>query len=88
MLIESIPLWIVDLATINHITRERGAYVEFQRISPGSRWIYVGNNSRVDVKGVGTCKLEMRRGHTLFLHNVLYAPNIRWNLVYVLALIS
>ncbi|KAF8031044.1 hypothetical protein BT93_D0278 [Corymbia citriodora subsp. variegata] len=52
------------------------------------KWIYVGNNSRAEVKGIGTCQLNMRGGRTLFLHDVLYAPKIRRNLVSVLVLVK
>ena len=88
MLAESIPLWTIDSVATNHIARDRGTYVEFWRISSSTRWIYVGNNSKIKVKGIGTCKLELCRGHTLFLHDVLYVPDIRWNLVFVLVLLG
>ena len=77
MLTKSIPLWTVDLVATDHITRDEGAYVEFWRISSNTRWIYVGNNSKFEVNGIGTCKLELCRGCTLFLHDVLYASDIR-----------
>ena len=48
----------------------------------------MGNNSRIEVKGVGTCKLSMRGGRTLILHDVLFAPNIRRNLVSVIVLMQ
>ena len=88
MLTESIPLWTVDSATKDHIARDRGAYVEFQKISSGIRCIYVGNNFKVEVKGIRTCELELRRGGTLFLHDVLYASDIRRNLVSMLILLG
>ena len=72
MLTESIPLWTVDSAAIDHIARDREAYVEFWQISSNIRWIYLGNNSKVEVKGIGMCKLELHKGRTLFLHDVLY----------------
>ena len=53
-----------------------------------TKWIYVGNNSKVEVKGIGTCKLVMRSDQTLFLHDVLFAHNIHRNLVPVLVLIK
>jgi hypothetical protein len=46
----------------------------------------VGNSSSVDVEGVGTCRLRLSTGHTLVLHDVLYAPNISRNLVSVVSL--
>ena len=88
MLTKSYPSWIIDSGATDHVARDRGAFVEYRRIPAGTRWIYVGNNSRVEVKGIGTCKLELRGGRTLFLHDVLYAPDIRRNLVSVLSLLS
>ena len=48
----------------------------------------MGNNASVAVLGIGTCKLELRGGRTLYLHDVLYAPKIRQNLVSVLVLLE
>ena len=62
--------------------------MEFRRIPQRIKWIYVGNYSKAEVKGSDTCKLVMRSGQTLFLHDVLFAPDIRRNLVSVLALIK
>ena len=50
--------------------------------------MYVGNNSKAEVKGINTCKLVMRSGQTLFLHEVLFAPHIHRNLVSMLVLIK
>ncbi|TXG60589.1 hypothetical protein EZV62_015162 [Acer yangbiense] len=72
----------------DHVARDRAAFVEYHRISQGTRWIYVENNSRVEVKGIGTCKLMMHSGQVLYLHDVLYAPGIRRNLVSVIVLLG
>ena len=48
----------------------------------------MGNNARVAVQGIGTCKLVLRGGRTLLLHNVLYAPQICGNLISVLVLLK
>ena len=50
--------------------------------------MYLGNNSKAEVKGIGTCKLVMRGGRILLLHDVLYAPEIRRNLISVNVLLS
>ena len=46
----------------------------------------MGNNASAAMLGIGTCKLELREGRTLYLHDVLYAPEGRRNLVSVLVL--
>ena len=40
------------------------------------------------MKGIGTCKLDLSTGRTLFLHDVLHALEIRRNLVSVIVLLS
>ena len=73
---------------IDHIALDCNAYVDFRRISKESRSIYMGNNTSVNVLGIGTCKLLMRKDHTLYLHDVLYAPEVRQNLVSVVVLVK
>ena len=46
------------------------------------------NNASAVVLGIDTCKLELRGGHTLYLHDVLYAPKVQRNLVFVLVLLE
>ena len=48
----------------------------------------MGNNASAAVLGIGTCKLEWRGGRTLYLHDVLYAPEVQRNLVSVLVLLE
>ena len=58
--------------------------MDFQQVPYGAKWVFVGNNTKVEVKGMGTWKLVMRSGQTLFLHDVLFAPQIHRNLISVL----
>jgi hypothetical protein len=46
------------------------------------------NNDAAAVLGIGTCKLNLRGGRTLYLYDVLYALEVQQNLVYVLALLQ
>ena len=48
----------------------------------------MGNNAFTVVLRIGTCKLELWGGHTFYLYDVLYAPEVRRNLVYVLVLLE
>ena len=48
----------------------------------------MGNNAFAAVLGISTCKLELRGGRTLYLHDVLYAPEVQRNLVSVLVLLK
>ncbi|KAJ4730414.1 Gag/pol protein [Rhynchospora pubera] len=88
LLAETFSTWTVDSAATDHITRDIYAFVDFRRIPAGSRHIYMGNNSKVEVLGIGTCELVFNSGHKLLLHDVLYAPEIRRSLVSVCLLVK
>ena len=83
----SAPMWTVDSAAIKHVARNRVGFVEYCRIPVGCRDIKVGNGASVEVLGIGTYKLELRGGRTLLLHDVLYAPEIRRNLLSIVTLL-
>ena len=61
--------------------------MEYRWIPVSSRDIKVGNEASVEVLGIGTYKLELRGGRTLLLHDILYAPEIRRNLLSVVTLL-
>ena len=62
--------------------------MNFRRVLRKSKWIHVGNNENVEVLGIDTCKLVLQGGKVLLLHDVLYAPKIQRNLVFILLLIK
>ena len=66
----SILNWIVDTKAANHVARDRVGFIEYHRVPAGSRWMRMGNESRVEVLGIGTYKLQLRHGRTLLLHDV------------------
>ncbi|OMO94612.1 hypothetical protein CCACVL1_05905 [Corchorus capsularis] len=82
------PMWTVDSGATDHLARTRVGFIEFRRIPAGSRSMKMGNDSSVNVLGIGTYKLEMRGGRTLLLHDVLYAPEIRRNLFSVITMLG
>ena len=88
MLTKSVPMWTVDSGATDHVARYRIAFVDFHRLSSGSKYIYVGTNDRAEVKGIEILKLDLQGGHVFYLHDVLYAPNIRRNLVSGLVLLK
>ena len=77
MLTETVPYWTVDSTARDHIVRDRNAYVDLCRIPKESRRIYMRNNTSMDVLGIGTCKLLMRKGRTFYLHDVFFALAVR-----------
>ena len=48
----------------------------------------MGNNTLADMLGIGTYKLLMRKGCTLYLHDVLYASEVHQNLVSIVVLVK
>ena len=80
-------MWTVDLVVTEHVARDRVGFVEYYWIPVGNRDIKVGNGASVEVLGIGTYKLELRGHCTLLLHDVLYAPEIRRNLLSVVTLL-
>ena len=87
LIANSAPMWTVDLVATEHVARDRVGFVEYHQIPVGNRDIKVGNGASVEVLGIGTYKLELRGGRTLLLHDVLYAPEIRRNLLSVVTLL-
>nr|XP_009786940.1 PREDICTED: uncharacterized protein LOC104234977 [Nicotiana sylvestris] len=76
LLTESYLVWNVDSGSTDHVSRDREVFVEFRRVSPGSKHVYVGNNAKLEVKGICTCIMDMRGGRSLMLHDVMYVPEI------------
>lgn len=62
--------------------------MKLYRVPCGIRWIYVGNNARVEVKDIDTYKLELHGGQTLTLHDIFYAQEIQRNLINNVALLG
>ena len=67
-------MWIVDSRATHYVARDRSKFVEFRRIPSGSQWIYLGNNTRIEVKGVDICKLDLQGGRILYIHDVQHSP--------------
>jgi hypothetical protein len=84
----SILDWIVDTGATDHIVRDRFGFIEYRQVPAGSRWMRMENESRVEVLGIGTYKLQLLHGRTLLLHDVLYAPGMRQNLLSINVLLE
>ena len=48
--------------------------------------IILGDNSTYPVKGVGNVTLQLNQGNTIHLQEVLYVPDLKKNLVSILAI--
>jgi transposase InsO family protein len=80
--------WILDSGATKHVTRDRRGLEEFRPIATGSYRVYMGNNAAEDVLGIGVYHLRTRVGHTITLHDTLYAPGMRRNLISVSRLLA
>ena len=84
----SILDWIVDIGATDHVARDRVRFIEYRRVLASSRWMRMGNKSRVEVLGIGTYKLQLCHGRTLLLHDVLYVPEMRQDLLSINVLLE
>lgn len=83
-LIKSNPLCTINSKAKDHVAKDRKILVKFQQIPQGSKWTYVGNNSKVKVKGIGLYTLDMYSNLILYLYDMLSAPTVHKNLVLLL----
>ena len=86
-MVESNSLWVINLGTTNHIVRDRGLFVQYQKIPAKTRLVYIEDNSRIEVDSTGTCKISMQNGHHLYLIDVLDIPYMRRNLISISCLL-
>ncbi|GMP88605.1 hypothetical protein CsSME_00040528 [Camellia sinensis var. sinensis] len=74
--------WWIDSAATRHIVQNKDMFMKFTEKKVGEHRIYMGNNSYSDVLGIGNCQFSIK-GTSIVLHDVLYVPNIRRNLISV-----
>jgi hypothetical protein len=74
--------WIDSGATIHVVNFLQG--LSMRRTLPrGERTIRVANGEKAEVEDIGELPLEISNVFTLYLHNVLYVPSMRRNLISV-----
>lgn len=72
--------WWIDSGATTHACKDRGWFKDFQPVEDGSV-LHMGNESSAPIIGVGNVVLEFTSGKTITLHNVLFVPKLRKNLV-------
>ena len=87
LIAHSLHCWIVDSGATRHVARDRGGFVDYRRIPVGTHRVYMGNDAYEEAVGVGTYQLRLRTGRTLLLHDVLYVPGMKHNLLSILVLL-
>ncbi|KAF1313888.1 hypothetical protein FI667_g16909, partial [Globisporangium splendens] len=75
------PVWIIDSGSISHAVYQANW---FTSMKPGVGSITVGGNHKIPIKGISKFDIEVKdkKGvvKTITLDNVLYAPDLKFNL--------
>ena len=74
--------WWVDSGATRHIAKTKKGLVSLKKFKAGEQRVYMGNNTYLNVEGVGTYKLDLG-DNIMVLKDVFYAPRIWWNLISV-----
>ena len=72
--------WWLDVGATRHICCDRAVFANLVPLEIGEK-LYMSNSVTSEIKGQRTVFLKMTSGKEIKLHNVLYVPNIRKNLV-------
>ncbi|KAF9618293.1 hypothetical protein IFM89_000928 [Coptis chinensis] len=75
--------WWIDSASSRHVTKSINYFVDIKELKTGDHKVYMGNNIYCDVLGIGTVKIPLPGEMNLLLTDVLFAPNMRCNLIFV-----
>jgi hypothetical protein len=75
--------WWINLGVIIHVVNSLQRLSMRWTLSRGERTIRVTNGEEAEVEAIGELPLEISNDFTIYLHNVLYVPSMRRNLIYV-----
>ena len=73
--------WVVDSGATRHICGDKNSFFEYTPENEGDEVIYLGDSHSTPVLGKGKILFKLTFGKTLSLSNVLYVPEIRYNLI-------
>ena len=72
---------MMDTRACRHFYANKDLFRDFEAIAEGE-YVYLGNQSFVEVLSKGKILINLTYGKTLALNNVLYVPSLSRNLVY------
>ena len=72
--------WWIDIGATRHVCDDRAEFADLILLEMGEK-LFMGNSATSEIKGQGTILLKMTSGKEVKLHNVLYVPDIRKNLI-------
>ena len=79
--------WWIDSGATRYIAKTKKGLESFKDFKSGEQRIDMGNNTYLDVEGVGSYRLDLG-DNIMILKDAIYAPGIRRNLISVLLLIK
>ena len=77
-------VWYFDSGATKHITSQHSFFTTMESAPTGNS-VTCANNSSYPVKGVGQIVLSAANGNTFTLHDALYVPGIKKNLLSIFA---
>jgi hypothetical protein len=75
--------WCIDLGATIHIVNSLQGLSTRKTLARGERTIRVANGEEAKVEAIGEIPLEISNSFTLYLHDILYVPSMRRNLISV-----
>ncbi|KHN27834.1 hypothetical protein glysoja_032982, partial [Glycine soja] len=76
---DNVNLWYLDTGCSNHMTGHREWFVNIDdKVKSTIKFI---DNSSVTAKGIGKVMIQRKDGQQSFINDVLYAPNMKNNLL-------
>ena len=75
--------WWIDSGATIHVANSLQGFAMRRTLRRGERRIRVANGVEAEVKAIGDFTLTLHTGFRLQLHNVLYVPSMKRNLVSV-----
>jgi hypothetical protein len=75
--------WCIDSGATIHVVNSLQRLSMRRTLPRGERTIRVANGEEAEVEAIGELPLEISNDFTLYLHDVLYVPFMRCNLISV-----
>ncbi|GJV78730.1 retrovirus-related pol polyprotein from transposon TNT 1-94 [Tanacetum coccineum] len=73
--------WWFDSGATTYVSNIMNGFLTIQTISPTNNLLFMGNQMKAPIEGVGTYRLKLDIGFHLDLMNTLYVPSISRNLI-------
>jgi hypothetical protein len=80
--LDDVDAWFVDSGASVHMTCNKKWYTNFKETQNGAN-IYLGDDRAHQIKGYKDILVTLSNGTVHHIHNVVYVPEIKKNLIYV-----